>query len=173
MSLDRFLAGVERRAFRMARLATGNTEDALEIVQESMYKLVEKYGSRPGSEWGPLFQRILQSRITDWHRRSRFRDRFRNWLAGADDNSDPIQELADEKDGNPELLLQSQRRIDKLEELIHALPIRQQQAFLLRTMEGLDVRETARAMGCSEGSVKTHYSRAVHILREKLGEHWP
>ena len=157
----------------MARLATGNTEDALEIVQESMYKLVEKYSSRPEPEWGPLFHRILQSRINDWYRRSRFRDRFRSWLATADDGSDPIQELPDEKDGNPERLLQSHRRIDKLEESIHGLPIRQQQAFLLRTMEGLDVRETARAMGCSEGSVKTHYSRAVHTLREKLGDHWP
>lgn len=157
----------------MARLATGNTEDALEIVQESMYKLVEKYGSRPESEWGPLFHRILQSRINDWHRRARVRDRFRSWLGVADDDRDPAQDLPDEKAESPEQLLQAHRRIDKLEECIQNLPIRQQQAFLLRTMEGLDVRETARAMGCSEGSVKTHYSRAIHTLRERLGEFWP
>jgi len=157
----------------MARLATGNTEDALEIVQDAMYKLVEKYASRPESEWGPLFHRILQSRINDWHRRSSLRERFRGWLGIPGDETDPLQDIPDEKDGNPEYLLRSQRRVDKLEQVIHGLPIRQQQAFLLRTMEGLDVRETARAMGCSEGSVKTHYSRAVHTLREKLGEHWP
>lgn len=157
----------------MARLATGNTDDALEIVQDAMFKLVEKYATRPEPEWSPLFYKILQSRINDWHRRTRLRDRFRSWLGITDEGNDPIQELPDGKDGNPEHLLQSHRRIDKLEEAVHGLPVRQQQAFLLRTMEGLDVRETARAMGCSEGSVKTHYSRAVHTLREKLGEHWP
>ena len=157
----------------MARLATGNTEDALEIVQDAMYKLVEKYASRPEQEWGPLFHRILQSRINDWHRRTRIRDRFRSWLGGPGNDDDPIQVLPDAKDGNPEHILQSHRRIDKLEEAIHDLPIRQRQAFLLRTVEGLDVRETASAMGCSEGSVKTHYSRAIHSLRDKLGEHWP
>ena len=157
----------------MARLATGNTEDALDIVQDAMYKLVEKYGSRPEPEWGPLFHRILQSRINDWHRRTSLRDRFRSWLGISEEGNDPIQELPDKHDGNPEHLLQSNRRIDQLEKAVHGLPVRQQQAFLLRTMEGLDVRETARAMGCSEGSVKTHYSRAIHTLREKLGEHWP
>ena len=157
----------------MARLATGNTDDALEIVQDAMFKLVEKYASRPESEWGPLFHRILQSRINDWYRRSSIRDRFRSWLGIPADESDPLQAFPDDKDGNPEYILTSHRRIDKLEEVIHGLPIRQQQAFLLRTLEGLDVRDTARAMGCSEGSVKTHYSRAVHTLREKLGEHWP
>lgn len=157
----------------MARLATGNTDDALEIVQEAMYKLVEKYASRPEPEWGPLFHRILQSRINDWHRRASLRARFRNWLGIPDEGNDPIQELPDEQNGNPEYVLLSYRRIDKLEEAIHGLPVRQQQAFLLRIMEGLDVRETARAMGCSEGSVKTHYSRAVHTLREKLDAYWP
>ena len=157
----------------MARLATGNTDDALEIVQDAMYKLVEKYSSRPEPEWSPLFHRILQSRINDWHRRGRIRERFRGWLGMPGNEGDPIQEFPDEKDADPERLLQSQRRIDKLEEAIHELPVRQQQAFLLRTMEGLDVRGTARAMGCSEGSVKTHFSRAVHTLREKLDEHWP
>ena len=157
----------------MARLATGNTEDALDIVQEAMLKLVQKYGSRPEPEWGPLFHRILQSRINDWFRRTSIRIRLRSWLGQTDNAVDPITELPDEMERNPEQQLQSHRRIDKLEEAIHGLPVRQQQAFLLRTLEGLDVRQTARAMACSEGSVKTHYSRAVHTLREKLGEHWP
>lgn len=138
-----------------------------------MLKLVQKYSSRPEPEWGPLFHRILQSRINDWFRRTGIRLRLRSWLGPADKTVDPMAELPDEMVGGPEQQLQSHRRIDKLEEAIHGLPVRQQQAFLLRTLEGLDVRQTARAMACSEGSVKTHYSRAVHTLREKLGEHWP
>jgi RNA polymerase sigma-70 factor (ECF subfamily) len=138
-----------------------------------MFKLVEKYAARPEPEWGPLFHRILQSRIQDWHRRAGVRERFRGWLGLGDAEDDPVRDVPDDKDGNPEQLLQSHNRIAKLEQLIHDLPIRQQQAFLLRTLEGLDVRETAHAMGCTAGSVKTHYSRAVHALREKLGDHWP
>lgn len=157
----------------MAQIATGNTDDALDIVQDAMCKLVEKYDTRPESDWGPLFHRILQSKITDWHRRNKVRNRFRSWLGHHDEEADPIQELCDERDRNPEQLLQSSRRIDKLMHMIHLLPIRQQQALLLRIFEGLDVKQTAEAMACTEGSVKTHYSRAVHTLREKLGEHWP
>lgn len=157
----------------MARIATGNTDDALDIVQDAMFKLVEKYAGRPETEWGPLFHRILHSRIQDWHRRTSVRERFRSWLGRADDDADPLQQVVDERDRNPEHLLQTQRGIAELEQVIHELPIRQQQAFLLRTLEGLDVSATARAMACSEGSVKTHYFRAVHALRDKLGEHWP
>lgn len=157
----------------MAQIATGNTDDALDIVQDAMFKLVEKYASRPESDWGPLFHRILQSKITDWHRRNNVRNRFRSWLGYIDQDADPIQELGDEKNQNPEQLLQSRRSMDQLVQMIHQLPIRQQQAFLLRIMEGLDVKETAKAMACTEGSVKTHYSRAIHTLREKLDKHWP
>ena len=157
----------------MARIATGNTDDALDIVQDAMFKLVEKYAGRPETEWGPLFHRILQSRIQDWHRRSSVRERFRGWLGLVDDDTDPLQQVVDERDGDPEHLLQTQRGIAELERIINALPIRQQQAFLLRTLEGLDVNATARAMACSAGSVKTHYFRAVHALREQLGKHRP
>ncbi|MBF8269097.1 MAG: putative RNA polymerase sigma-E factor [Gammaproteobacteria bacterium] len=138
-----------------------------------MFKLVEKYAGRPDAEWGPLFHRILQSRIQDWHRRTSVRDRFRGWLGLTDEDEDPMQQVVDERDGDPEHVLQTQRGIAELEQLLHTLPVRQQQAFLLRTLEGLDVSDTARAMACSEGSVKTHYFRAVHTLRDKLGEHWP
>ena len=165
---------MERRAFRMAQLATGDIDDALDIVQEAMFKLAEKYASRPESEWPALFQRILQSKINDWFRRNKVRNRFRTWLGIKDDGSDPIQEHADEEKGRtPEQFLQSDRSMQKLERMIQMLPLRQQQAFLLRVLEGLDVKSTARAMACSEGSVKTHYSRAVHTLREKLGDEWP
>ena len=157
----------------MARIATGNTDDALDIVQDAMFKLVEKYAGRAETEWGPLFQRILQSRIQDWHRRTGVRERFRGWLGLAEEDEDQLAQVADQRDVNPEHVLQTQRGIAELEQVLHALPLRQQQAFLLRTLEGLDVSETARAMGCTEGSVKTHYFRAVHALREKLDEHRP
>ena len=158
---------------RLARIATGNIDDALDIVQDAMFKLVEKYAGREETEWGPLFHRILQNRIQDWHRRTSVRDRFRGWLGLADEDEDPMQQVVDERDGDPEHVLQTQRGIAELEQVLHMLPLRQQQVFLLRTMEGLDVTATARAMACSEGSVKTHYFRAMHTLREKLGEHRP
>lgn len=170
-ALDRFLAGVERRAFRMAQLATGNVEDALDLVQESMLKLAQHYGRRNEQEWGPLFHRILQSRIRDWYRRSRVRNRWRVWLGGEADEEDPLHNLADAESPGPAELLAGQRAMSAIEQALQRLPLRQQQAFLLRTWEGFDVAETAHAMGCSEGSVKTHYSRAVHTLRVLLEGH--
>lgn len=170
-ALDRFLAGVERRAFRMAQLATGNVEDALDLVQEAMLKLAQHYGRRNEQEWGPLFHRILQSRIRDWYRRSRVRNRWRVWLGGEEDEEDPLHNLADADAPGPVQLLAGQRAMGALEQALQKLPLRQQQAFLLRTWEGFDVAETAHAMGCSEGSVKTHYSRAVHTLRVLLEGH--
>jgi len=173
--LDRFLAEVERRAFRMAEIATGNREDAFDILQDAMCKLVEKYADRNAPEWGPLFQTILQSKIRDWYRRNTVRNRFRSWLSFSDEqnNEDPIQTAVDERERTPEQHLQSSRRIDVLEQAIRELPLRQQQAFMLRIFEAFDVKQTAKIMQCSEGSVKTHYSRATHALREKLGDHWP
>jgi RNA polymerase sigma-70 factor (ECF subfamily) len=171
--LDVFLASVEKRAFRMAEIATGNKDDALDILQDAMFKLAEKYAGRNAEEWGPLFTTILQSRIRDWYRRNQIRNKFRSWFSSKDEEeSDPIQQAKDEMARTPEQLLQSDRRVDELGSAIHALPLRQQQAFLLRTWEGYNVEETAKAMKCSEGSVKTHYSRAVHALREKLDDHW-
>ncbi len=171
--LDAFLASVEKRAFRMAEIATGNKDDALDILQDAMFKLAEKYADRDVEEWGPLFTTILQSRIRDWYRRNQVRNKFRSWFSSKDEEeSDPIQQAEDKSARTPEQLLQSDRRVDELDVAIHALPLRQQQAFLLRIWEGYSVEETASAMKCSAGSVKTHYSRAVHALRDKLEEHW-
>ncbi len=168
-----FLASVEKRAFRVAEIATGNREDALDILQDAMFKLVENYSTRDKEEWGPLFNTILHSRINDWYRRHQVRNRFRGWFGKTeDDGIDPIQQAEDKQARTPEQLLQADKRIDELESSLRALPIRQQQAFLLRNWEGYSVQETASVMKCSEGSVKTHYSRAVHSLRDKLGEHW-
>jgi RNA polymerase sigma-70 factor, ECF subfamily len=170
--LDVFLASVEKRAFRMAEIATGNKDDALDILQDAMFKLVDKYADKDEKEWGPLFTTILQSRIKDWYRRNAIRNKFRSWFPSSnEDQEDPIQTAEDEMARTPEQLLQSDRRVDELGLAIHALPLRQQQAFLLRTWEGYSVEETAKVMKCSAGSVKTHYSRAVHVLREKLDDH--
>ena len=157
----------------MAQIATGNKDDALDILQDAMFKLVEKYADRDAKDWGPLFTTILQSRIKDWYRRNQVRNRFRSWFSSKDEEyEDPIQQTEDESARTPEQLLQADRRIDELDEALHNLPLRQQQAFLLRTWEGYSVEETATAMKCSAGSVKTHYSRAIHNLRDRLDEHW-
>ncbi len=171
--LDSFLQSVQNRGFRIAQLATGNQEDALDLVQEAMFKLVEKYASRPEQEWTPLFYRILSSRINDFHRRNTVRNRHRSWLRKDEDSDeDPIQTAPDPFGKGPDDESEIDESMVKLQQALMNLPPRQQQAFLLRAWEGLDVKQTATAMACAEGSVKTHYSRAVHALRIELGEHW-
>ena len=172
--MDKFLRAVQSRAFRIAQISMGNTADALDLVQDAMFKLVEKYADRPENEWAPLFYRILNSRINDLHRRNKVRNRYRSWLSPLDDElEDRIQTAPDPRNQTPESETEIGESMDKLQEALNILPPRQQQAFLLRAWEGLDVRQTAAAMECAEGSVKTHYSRAIHSLREQLGEHWP
>ncbi len=156
----------------MAHLATGNREDALDLVQDAMLKLVQRYASRDAQEWGPLFHQILQSRIRDGYRRNRVRNRWRVWFGiNAEDESDPIQELADTSNPDPMERVAEAHAATAVEAALRQLPLRQQQVFLLRVWEGLDVAATAKAMGCSAGSVKTHYSRAVHRLRVSLEDH--
>lgn len=173
-TLDRFLAGVQKRAYRMAQLATRSSDDAFDIVQDAMLKLVEKYADRPEAELPPLFFCILQSRIQDWHRRSSVRNRLRAWLGSNDDDEedDPFQRVEDPAGRTAEQLLLADEGIKALNAALQELPLRQQQVFLLRAWEGLDVRQTAQAMRCAEGSVKTHYSRALAALKGRLGEHW-
>jgi RNA polymerase sigma-70 factor (ECF subfamily) len=171
--LDRFLASVERRAFVTARIATSNPEEALDIVQDAMLGLAQRYANRPAQEWGALFQTILQSRIRDWYRRARVRNRFRVWFGNDEEDSDPIAELPDSAEPGPENRMGQARAMSVLEQALGRLPLRQQQAFVLRAWEGRDTRETAQTMGCSEGSVKTHYSRACEALREVLKDYEP
>lgn len=174
-ALDQFLAGIERRAFRMAHVATGDVDEAMDLVQDAMLKLVQRYGRRQETEWGPLFHTILQRRIRDWYRRTKVRNRWRQWFgrrAESDDHEDPLESIADTTQASSEEKLLLKQAATKLDEALRTLPLRQQQAFLLRAWEELNVSETARAMGCSEGSVKTHYFRAVRALRERLGDHW-
>jgi RNA polymerase sigma-70 factor (ECF subfamily) len=171
--LNSFLADLERRAFKTALLATSNSDDALDVVQDAMLVFVKRYASRPAGEWGVLFHRTLHSRIIDWHRRTTVRNRFRGWLRGGDqepDEEDPIATVADKATPDPVEQMMRRDLGDAIENALCTLPLRQRQAFLLRAWEGLDVADTAFAMGCSEGSVKTHYSRAVHTLRNLLEE---
>ncbi len=172
--LDRFFAGVERRVFRMAVVATGNQDDALDIIQDAMIKLVKLYADRDEKEWGPLFHRIVQTTIRDWYRRQRVRRRLLGFVGlNRDDGETEKEDFADTGAPAAHELLDHSRMALRLDRALHRLPLRQQQAFMLRAWEGQSVADTARAMGCSEGSVKTHYSRAVHALRDLLEDYRP
>jgi RNA polymerase sigma-70 factor (ECF subfamily) len=174
-ALDQFLASVEKRAFKIARLGLRNDDDALDAVQDAMMKLVQSYGSRSAEEWRPLFYRILTNRVRDMQRRRTVRGRIMAWLPSAsgaaddDEAFDPIAQ-APSHEATPAKRAELDEAMEVLEIAVAQLPPRQQQAFLLRNLEGLDVSETASAMGCSEGSVKTHYFRALETLRARLGE---
>ncbi len=172
-ALGQFLAGVELRAFKIAQAALRHEDDALDAVQDAMLQLARAYAHRPAEEWKPLFYRILRNRIRDVQRRRGVRDRVMAWLpfsGDAREEDNPIAELASE-DPPPVRRLELNETLRALERAVAGLPRRQQQVFLLRTLEGLDVAQTARAMGCSQGSVKTHYFRALRTLRAELGEY--
>jgi RNA polymerase sigma-70 factor, ECF subfamily len=173
--LNQFLAEVERRALRIAEIGVRDRDEALDLVQNAMIKLARNYVDRPTAEWTPLFYRILQNGIRDWHRRQNVRKRVMVFFGrGSNEESDydPIAAAPDPAGRSPDEQLQTQQAMGELELAVGVLPTRQREAFMLRTFEGLDVAGTAAAMGCTAGTVKTHYSRAVHTLREKLGEHW-
>ena len=175
--LNRFLADVERRAFRIAQVQLRSVEDAQDAVQEAMFQLAKRYADRPPAEWAPLFYKILQSRIRDTQRRRMVRNKVLSFFAGQKDDDDdaipdPIASAVDHAGRDPSEQVAQADAMDALEIALSRLPGRQREAFMLRILEGLDVEQTAQAMGCSEGSVKTHLSRAMHSLRETLGEHW-
>lgn len=161
----------------MTEFSVGDADEALDLVQDAMLGFVRKYSERPETEWHALFYRILQNRITDWYRRTAVRNRFRAWFGSSgddgDEKEDPIQVLADTNSPDAATSLFHADAARAMQKAVSSLPLRQRQAFLLRAWEGMDVAQTAFAMGCSEGSVKTHYSRAVHALRELLKEYRP
>lgn len=172
-ALDKFLRDVERRALRIAELSTGNRDDALEIVQDSMLVFVRNYRAKPGLDWAPLFYRVLDSRIMDFHRRRQVRHRWLSWLTvsghqAADPEGDLLDAVADQAEHGPSQRLADVETAKAFDSAIKSLPVRQRQCFLLRVWEGLDVAQTAHAMQCSEGSVKTHLSRAMAALRLRL-----
>ncbi len=169
-NLDEFLAGVERRAFRMAELALGHREDALDVVQESMIKLLQ-YRHKPANEWSPLFWSILRRQLTDKHRRNSVKKRVMQFFGKSEESDeDPIENLPDQNE-NPLRRITDDKAWQALGKALRALPTRQRECFLLRELQGLSVLETAAAMGCSDGSVKTHLSRAISALKIHL-EDW-
>lgn len=176
--LSNFLETVERRAFKQAVYAVRKDEAALDIVQDAMIKLAEKYGDKPAAELPMLFQRILQNTIHDFFRREKVRNTwvtlFSSMGGDADDHEDfDLLETYEAEEGSQEAestadKFERQEVLAQIDEEIQKLPARQREAFLMRYWEDMDVAETAAAMGCSEGSVKTHCSRATHALAQAL-----
>jgi RNA polymerase sigma-70 factor (ECF subfamily) len=171
--LAAFLAEVERRAFKHAVFAVRDEHLALDLVQDAMLRLAERYAHKPAAELPLLFQRILQNAIRDHYRRQKVRSLWTTLLSSlqgkdAEEDRDPLETLdVDEGAGRlarPADELERTQVMALIEEGLQGLPQRQREAFLLRYWEELDVSETARVMGCSEGSVKTHCSRATHTL---------
>lgn len=170
--LDAFLRGVERRALRHVELAGFSRDDALDVLQECLLAFVRRYRERPVGEWPLLFWRVLDSKLVDAHRRRSLAGRWFGWLGlGDDDGEDPIASLPDPAEPGPAARLGDREASAALDLALRSLPLRQRQAFLLRVWEGLDVAQTAAAMGVSEGSVKTHLFRALQSLRTRLEAH--
>ena len=176
--LSDFLSEVERRAYKQAVYAVRNDHMALDIVQDAMLKLAEKNAQRPAEEFPMLFQRILQNTIRDHFRRQKVRNMwttlFSSFASNDDDEEyDPLETLSsieDEGQANPQNEVERAQTLAIIESALQNLPTRQREAFVLRYWEDMDVAETAKIMGCSEGSVKTHCSRAVHALAAVLGK---
>jgi RNA polymerase sigma-70 factor (ECF subfamily) len=171
------LEGVERRAFKQAVFAVREQEAALDIVQDAMLRLAEKYGDRPPGELPLLFHRIMQNAIRDWFRRQKVRSLWTTLLSSLspgreDEDQDPLETLEAADGSNaqvgPAEQLEQAQVLEIIDQEISRLPERQREAFIMRYWEELDVAETARRMRCSEGSVKTHCSRAAHTLAAAL-----
>ena len=158
----------------MSKLAIGNADASMDIVQDTMLKLVQKYSHKPSEQWRPLFFRILNNKITDYYRRQAVRKKiFLMDLKSQDEEDNDRYSLvaAASHSDNPDFKLQSDRRLEKLIAAVGGLSIRQRQVFILRCWEGMSTADTASAMRCAQGSVKTHYSRALHNLRDILKEY--
>jgi RNA polymerase sigma-70 factor (ECF subfamily) len=164
---------VERRAYKQALFAVRDEDAALDIVQDSMLKLTEKYAAKPLEQLPMLFQRILQNTIRDYYRRQKVRSLWTTLISALypgddDEERDPLETLrpsdASKPADGPHERLEQTQVVAIIEQALESLPARQRQAFLLRYWEDMDVAETAAVMGCSQGSVKTHCSRATHAL---------
>lgn len=175
--LSDFLKSVEKRAFKRTVYAVRSDDSALDIVQDAMIRLTEKYAERPAAELPLIFQRILSNATMDWFRREKTRGALMSNLSDfdtADTEGDfdllDILQTAEVSAGTESAsdAVSRTQMLEIIDAEVAALPARQREAFLLRYWEEFDVAETALAMGCSEGSVKTHCSRAVHALAKSL-----
>lgn len=165
--MDRFLQGVQISAYRMAQLACGQREEALDLVQDAMLRFATRYSDKPQEQWKPLFYRTLNTRIVDWHRRQKVRS-IVQWFGCTQEF-----EVADTSGGSPERQHQQGQAVRQLDSVLKSLPEKQRQAIILRVWEELSTAETAVAMGCSPSSVKTHLARGLKTVRLQLGGHWP
>jgi len=165
--MEAFLVDIEKRAYHMAAFATGSHADALDLLQDSMIKLVTKYQGKPSKEWKPLFYKILQNRIRDWHRHQKVKNLLFFWKNDEVDDWPPTN-IDDSVLDTPEKNLAKDQQQGAALEHLKKLSPKQQQCFLLRSWEGLSVADTADIMQCSQGSVKTHYFRAVSKLRKMM-----
>ncbi len=170
-ALDAFLRSVERRAYVMAKSMVADQDEALDVVQDAMIRFARRYARRSEEEWPPLFFRIVINRCRDWQRRQAVRNRVMFWRRD-ETWPDPVATAPGPAGQEPVRQLMNDEAMQTLGEAIRTLPARQQQTFVLRCLEGLSVEDTASAMGCSGGTVKTQYFRALAALREQLGEHW-
>ena len=169
--LSDFLRDVERRAFKQTVYAVRDEHAALDIVQDSMLKLAEKYPYKPVTEYPMLFQRILQNTMRDFWRRQKVRNLWTSLLSSfgsteeGEETRDPLDtiDVGDEL-RNPAVQVERSQTLQIIETALQKLPGRQREAFVLRYWEEMSVAETAESMGCSEGSVKTHCSRALHTM---------
>ncbi len=172
--MDAFLASVEKRAYIIACAACRDKDIALDIVQDSMLNMVKSYSQKPCEQWTPLFFKVLNNRITDQHRKRGFR-RLTQWFGENNDDeasAEAVDQLASDRFG-PDDIASSSELANVIETTLHNLTHKQQQALMLRLWQGLSVKETATAMGISEGSVKTHLSRATGEMREHLQDFRP
>ena len=182
--LEAFLARIENQAYRIARMALWDHELALDIVQDSMLRLVEHYRDKPQAEWPALFFTILRNRINDARRQRQIQERIGRIipLFGHRPDGEPQEEVdllelglgvdGARRDSDPENLLSAQRVRQSIEAAVRRLPERQRQVFMLREGQELSVKETSQILGCSEGTVKQHHFRAMQTLRHLLAEVW-
>ncbi len=173
--LSEFLRGVERRAFKQTVYAVRDEHAAMDIVQDSMFKLADKYADKPANEYPMLFQRILQNTMRDFWRRQKVRNLWTTLLSSFGsksedgDSRDPLDTMeVDDGTEGPVAQLEKSQTLQVIEKALQKLPTRQREAFVLRYWEEMSVAETADAMGCSQGSVKTHCSRALHTMAALL-----
>ena len=175
-TMDAFLASMEKRAYRIAYIGLHDRDEALDVVQDTMMRMFVKYSDKPKTDWRPLFYKVLSNRITDTHRSNTVRKKLQSWFKrdSSDDDSpvDAMDLMPSRVGEQPQNQMQSDKSMSVLERSINSLPMRQQQAFLFRHWEGLSTQETATAMGCTAGSVKTHLSRALDALKTSLQPHY-
>ena len=176
LTIDQWLKDIGRRALMMAEFAVHDRDISQDLVQDSLLAFISRYADKPAEQWTPLFYTILRSQIMDWKRRQARRSKWLTWFSshnrddGDDEDEHPINAIATPTDENPATLLANADDIAVVQRILSRLPERQQQAFLLRAWEGLDISTTANIMDCGESSVKAHYSRALLALRLGLNE---